>query len=116
MVLKIKDVKTNGSLIIESNLVETQLCYGACVDAAFDSSNKSLLQHVVQKIFDYINDLPEKEFKYPEPGPNGHYEFMTKWGEVDIVPFGNGMHEIFIDGLSNDDCNLEVYVNDHRIR
>lgn len=115
MVLKIKDVKTNGSLIIESNLVETQLRHGACVDVVFDSSNKSLLQHVVQTIFDYINDLPEKEIKYPEPDPDGHYEFMTKWGEVDIAPFGNGMHEIFIDGLANDDCNLEVYVNDHRV-
>lgn len=110
MVLRIKNVKVDDSILIESNFIETQS--GAYVCAFFDGSNVSLLQRLLGHIKSFLvgeGEFPEK------PNGLGHYVSITEWGEVDIVPVEDGMYNILIDGLGNEKCNLEVYINDQRI-
>lgn len=123
MILKIKDTRNDDSILIEVNMVRTHVLSKTVVHATFNASNENFLKIVVYTIFGYIRDsfegdnINRKDTHCPKPNDCGHYSFNTKFGGVDINSIGgdDGTYEIYMEDLSHEDCNLEVYVDDRRI-
>ena len=124
MVLKIKDARTNDSILIEVNLARTHVSSKTVVHATFNASNENSLKMIVYTIFGYIRDSfegdninPKDTTRLPKPNDCGAYIFNTKFGGVDINSIGgdDGTYEIYMEDLSHKDCNLEVYIDDRRV-
>lgn len=122
MILTIKDARNDDSILIEVNMVRTHVLSKTVVHATFNVSGKNFLKMVATVIFGYIQDsfvgdsINPKGTHIPKPDDCGAYIFNTKFGGVDINSFGDdGTYEIYIEDLSHEDCNLEVYINDRRV-
>lgn len=122
MILKIKDARNDDYILIEVNMARTHGLSKRVVHATFNVSGKNFLRLIATTIFGYIRDSFEgdnintKDTHIPKPDDCGAYLFNTKFGGVDINSFGDdGTYEIYIEDLSHEDCNLEVYIDDQRV-